>query len=161
MSEFYMIEAEEAFVESINDITKRIESAIKTVTNKLLDNHAKEINDANTKYSADDKRPSENADDRFDWLQKSFPTVTYAEAADILQKQSNFNEKLGLSKSDEFALVKHFRAPIFVIDWPRDLKPFYMRTCKHNEQLVSHPLFFSAIYMIQTLRIMKRISKKF
>lgn len=140
MSEFYMIEAEEPFVESINDITQRIESVMKSVTNKLLENHAKEINDAYTAYSTDGT-PSD-ADDRFNWLQKSFPIITYAEASTILQKQTNFDQKLGLSKSDEFALVNHFGAPIFVIDWPRELKPFYMRTCRHNEQLVSHRNIF-------------------
>lgn len=135
MSEFYMIEAEETFVESINDITQRIESVIKSVTSDLLENHAKEINDAYMKYLTDEKRCDEK--DRFNWLQKSFPIITYAEAATILKKQTNFDEKQGLSKSDEFALVDHFGAPIFVIDWPRDLKPFYMRTCRHNDQLVS------------------------
>lgn len=131
-----MIEAEEAFVDGVSDITKRIESTIKAVTNSLLDSHSKEINDAYTKYLTNENR-SEN-DKRFDWLQKPFTTITYEEAANILKKYSHFDDKTGLSKCDELALVNHFNSPIFVIDWPRDLKPFYMRTCKHNPELVNN-----------------------
>lgn len=143
-----MIEAEEAFVESINDITQRIESTIKTVTNNLLENHASELNDAYTKYLAGENQS--DADKRFDWLKKPFTIITYAEAGKILQKHSHFNHKLGLSKSDELTLVNHFKAPIFVIDWPRQLKPFYMRSCKHNAQLVSQDTF-SQFHDVNTL----------
>lgn len=129
-----MIEAEESFVDCIDDITQRIESLVKTVTNNLLDKHSIDINDAYARYSIDGKHL--DAAKHFDWLQKPFTTITYAEAGEILRKQSNFNESGGLSKSDELNLVKHFGAPIFVVDWPRELKPFYMRSCKHNSQLV-------------------------
>lgn len=135
MSEFYMIEAEESFVDSIGDITRRIESTIKTVTQNLLENHEKDINEVYTKYSQYAERDNIDSE-RFSWLQKPFKTITYAEASDILQKQSNFDQKLGLSKSDELYLVDHLQSPIFVIDWPRELKPFYMRRCKHDEKLV-------------------------
>lgn len=136
MSEFYMIEAEESFVDGIEDITHRIESTIKSVTNNLLDAHAKEINEVHTKYAQYAENSNRNESERFDWLQKPFKTITYAEAAQILHKQANFDEKLGLSKSDELYLVDHLQSPVFVIDWPRELKPFYMRTCKHDAKLV-------------------------
>lgn len=131
-----MIEAEESFVESIDDVTRRIESIIKTVTNNLLDSHAKEINDAYTRMSSGEK--TNDDENRFHWLQKPFVTITYAEAAKILENHTpNFDKKSGLSKCDEFALVNHFQAPIFVVNWPRDMKPFYMRACKHDAELVS------------------------
>lgn len=136
MSEFYMIEAEESFIEDIDDVTRRIESVIKTVTNNLLDSHANEINDAYKRMNSGEKITDD--EDRFHWLQKPFVTVTYAEAAEILENHTpNFDKKSGLSKSDELALVNHFQAPIFVVHWPRDMKPFYMRACKHNAELVS------------------------
>lgn len=143
MSEFYMIEAEECFVENIRDITARIEDTIKTVTNNLLNNHIKDIQDA-IKASSVDEKIDPDYENRFKWLEKSFPVITYTEAAQILQKQYDFDVKLGLSKKDEFTLVEYFQAPLFVIDWPRDLKPFYMRTCKHDAEFVS--FFFSFFY---------------
>lgn len=137
MSEFYMIEAEESFIDNIGDITRRIESTIKTVTNHLLESHAKEIDELCTKYSQYGEHERNNESNRFSWLEKPFETITYAEAAEILEKQqSNFDSKLGLSKSDELYLVDHLQSPVFVIDWPRELKPFYMRTCKHDANLV-------------------------
>lgn len=137
MSEFYMIEAEESFINSIDDITRRIESTIKTVTKNLLENYAKEINEVYTKYSQYTEHECNNDGERFSWLEKPFETITYAEAADILQKQQpNFDPKLGLSKSDELYLVDHLQSGVFVINWPRELKPFYMRTCKQDANLV-------------------------
>ncbi|XP_055300463.1 probable asparagine--tRNA ligase, mitochondrial [Sitodiplosis mosellana] len=135
MSEFYMIEAEESFVESVGDITKRIESTIKSVTKCLLDDNAKEVDEA-YKATFTEEKEAQSEEDRFKWLKTPFATVTYAEAAEILQQKYKFNAKDGLSKSDELTLVKHFQKPVFVVNWPRELKPFYMRTCKHDSKLV-------------------------
>lgn len=134
MSEFYMIEAEESFIERVEDITGRIEDTVKTVTQRLLDEHAKEISDVHATISMD--KSSDSIETRFNWLDKTFEIVTYADASEILQKHQSFNPKLGLSKSDELSLVKYFEKPVFVINWPRELKPFYMRSCKDNPDLV-------------------------
>lgn len=135
MSEFYMIEAEECFVDSIADVTHRIESTIKSVTKNLLESHAKEIHDVYLKYSQYAERDDIDSE-RFGWLEKPFKTLTFAEASELLRNQPNFDPKSGLSKSDEMYLVEHLQSPVFVIDWPRELKPFYMRTCKHDANLV-------------------------
>lgn len=134
MSEFYMIEAEESFIECVEDITGRIEDTIKTVTKYLLDEHAKEINDVHVTLSSE--KSNENIETRFYWLEKQFEIVTYADASEVLQKQYSFDPKSGFSKSDELALVKYFGKPIFVIKWPSELKPFYMRRCRDNPELV-------------------------
>lgn len=134
MSEFYMIEGEESFVDGVEDITRRIESTIKTVTKCLLDGNAKEINDVLTIDGSDQE--NQTIENRFNWLDKPFETITYTEASEILQKKQNFDPKLGLSKSDELFLVKHFEKPVFVVNWPKELKPFYMRTCKDKPDLV-------------------------
>lgn len=127
-----MIEAEESFVEGISDITNRIESTIKGVTKDLLDNHSQEIHDATTKA---DKEPES---DRFKWLERPFLTITYAEAAEIIEKHhGRFDKANGLAKAHELFLVKHLQSPVFVVNWPKHLKPFYMRTCKDDDNLVS------------------------
>lgn len=135
MSEFYMIEAEESFIDGIEDITNRVDSLIRTVTTELLDQHAEEINAATNKQL-------ESGDDRFAWLQKPFPLVTYAEAIDILTKhadrmKSPVRESDGLAKEHELFLVEHIGSPLFVINWPAELKPFYMRRCKDDSSFVS------------------------
>lgn len=126
-----MIEAEENFVDGISDVTDRIEQTIKGVTHKLLDKSSREI------YEAAGKEAKDQWDERFQWLQKPFLTITYAEAADIIEKNiGNFDTSGGLAKAHELFLVKHLQSPVFVVDWPKELKPFYMRTCKHNDNLV-------------------------
>lgn len=140
-----MIEAEECFVQNIHDITTRIEDTIKTVTNHLLENNMKDVCEAIKAGSSVTDKDTIAVENRFEWLQKPFPVITYTEAAQILQKQYDFDVQLGLSKKDELTLVEHFQAPLFVIDWPRALKPFYMRACKHNADFVS-VVYTRAIY---------------
>lgn len=130
-----MIEAEESFVNGIEDITKRIDNFIRTVTIELLDKHAAEIDAASSKDFKSDE-------DRFAWLQKPFPVITNAEAIEILTKHADqltspVRESMDLAREHELFLVKHIGAPVFVINWPTALKPFYMRRCKHNANLVS------------------------
>lgn len=141
-----MIEAEECFVQNIHDITTRIEDTIKTVTSHLLENNLKDVCEA-IKASGGSVTDIDTTavENRFEWLQKPFPVITYTEAAQILQKQHDFDAQSGLSKKDELTLVEHFQAPLFVIDWPRALKPFYMRACKHNADFVS-AVYTRAIY---------------
>lgn len=134
MSEFYMIEAEESFIDGIEDITHRIDSLIRTVTTEMLDKHAAEIDVASNKDFKLDE-------DRFAWLQKPFPLITYAEAIEILTKNADqltspVRESCGLAKEHELFLVKHIGSPVFVVNWPKELKPFYMRLCKDNTDLV-------------------------
>lgn len=130
-----MIEAEEAFIDGVEDITKRIDSLIRTVTTELLDQHATEIDAASKKEFLSVK-------DRFAWVQKPFPLITYAEAKEILEKHADqltspVRDSAGLAKEHELFLVEHIGSPLFVINWPKALKPFYMRQCKHDENLVS------------------------
>lgn len=133
LSEFYMIEAEESFIDGIEDVTGRIDSLIRTVTTELLDAHAKEI-------AAASHDSSGSEEDRFAWLQKPFPLMTHAEAVAILTKHADqlsspIDDAHRLSKEHELFLVKHVGSPVFVINWPRDLKPFYAR--RTGDDLVS------------------------
>lgn len=135
MSEFYMIETEEAFIDGIEDLTQRIESFTKNVTTNLLNRNSKEIHEAITLNASDDEKV--DIEKHFEWLQKPFQTLTYAEVTEILQKyKSDFVAVDGLSKSDELFLVEHLQCPVFVINWPKSLKPFYMRTCRDDSTLV-------------------------
>lgn len=136
MSEFYMLEAEQCFVDSVHDITKRIECLLKQVTNNLLEKHGKDIDMAYT--ISIPKEEQIGNDERFKWLHKPFATITYAEAREILQNHDREQKSDGgLSKANEIFLVQHLDSPVFVIDWPKEAKPFYMRQCRDNPNLVN------------------------
>lgn len=129
LSEFYMLEAEECFVESILNTTNIIEDMIKVVTKQVLDNCEEDILNVQGKKVLD-----------CSWIDKKFPVIDYKTAVEILNENRDklknpVNEKDGLSKEHELFLVKHLNSPVFVIDWPAHMKPFYMRKKLENLEI--------------------------
>ncbi|XP_033210887.1 probable asparagine--tRNA ligase, mitochondrial isoform X2 [Belonocnema kinseyi] len=128
LSEFYMLEAESAFVTTLKDITEEIELLIKSVTRALI------------KKGATDIRLLEAPEP--DWIDKKFGYITYDEAVKILDNHGNhltFPLKYGdsFSKEHELFLVQHNNGvPIFIVNWPKRIKPFYMRGCQDDASKV-------------------------
>ena len=65
-------------------------------------------------------------------LNSKFEVATHKEAIDILLKHADQFENKPLQGEDlatehEKFLTKHFDGPVFIIDWPKDIKAFYMR----------------------------------
>lgn len=62
-----------------------------------------------------------------------FERLTYTEAIDILSASKEAFEFLPVwgndlqSEHERYLTEKHFARPVFVYDWPREIKPFYMR----------------------------------
>jgi asparaginyl-tRNA synthetase len=135
LSEFYMLELEEAFINSLDDVVNTITKLFKTVTKEFLDRSLDDvmrINRSNKEF---------NAEKRFNWLDKEFKVLTYDEAFKIISDHKDkfktavdFN--LGLSKEQEIFLTNHCQVPCFVVDWPKEQKSFYMRQKKSNLNLV-------------------------
>ena len=74
-------------------------------------------------------------------LKLDFTIMPYAHAMKLLEKT---NPLAGLNREDELKLVKmNNGVPIFVINWPKAIKPFYMRECEGFPEYVS---FFLALY---------------
>uniref|UniRef100_A0A8B9FXW2 Aminoacyl-tRNA synthetase class II (D/K/N) domain-containing protein n=1 Tax=Amazona collaria TaxID=241587 RepID=A0A8B9FXW2_9PSIT len=73
-------------------------------------------------------------------LKKRFVTISYSEAVEILKQASQaftFKPEWGcdLQTEHEKYLVKHCgEVPVFVINYPYDLKPFYMRDNEDGPQ---------------------------
>jgi len=78
---------------------------------------------------------------------RKFVRVTYSQALDILnqmslrkkanQKQIQFGDDF--SKEQEKLLVEHFnQTPVFITNYPRSLKPFYMRRNQERNDLVDN-----------------------
>ncbi|XP_012286759.1 probable asparagine--tRNA ligase, mitochondrial isoform X2 [Orussus abietinus] len=129
LSEFYMLEAEAAFITEIEDIAKEAELLVKSLTTALLDKGSKDFSVIGASEP--------------EWLNKSFTYMTYDEAVNILQH----NEKLfthpikygdAFSKEHELLLVRHNNEiPLFVINWPSQIKPFYMREYPNDPSKVA------------------------
>lgn len=135
LSEFYMLELEESFVDSIDDIIATI--------NKLFRNTSKEFLDTSSEDVARINRTNKNfkLDEHFNWIDKEFKVLTFKEAFEIIQrnkdkfkKPPNFDD--GLSKEQELFLAAYCQGPCFVIEWPKNQKSFYMREKKENPNIV-------------------------
>lgn len=133
LAEFTMVEAEEAFVETTEQLATRIDHMVKSITTQLLNKAEADIQRANGKV--------EPTASRFDWLNREFHRLTYAEVGKILTENNDklknrFDATKGLNREQELFLVNYCQAPLFVIDWPKQIKPFYMRASKQNPDVV-------------------------
>lgn len=131
LSEFYMLEAEVAFITEIHSLTNCVEKLLKSLTKNVIDSSESDL----SVLKVDDKN--------FSWLDITFPVLTYKEAMDILHKnvekfQEEYHFDKGFSKEQELFLVNYLgNVPVFIINWPKNMKPFYMKECADDNGCVS------------------------
>ncbi|XP_036419129.1 probable asparagine--tRNA ligase, mitochondrial [Colossoma macropomum] len=127
LAEFYMVEAEISFIESLEDLMKVMEDLFKASTEHLLSQCAEDVGLFH-KFISPGQREKVDL-----MLKSSFNVISYTEAIDILSRNSEqftFKTEWGcdLQTEHEKFLVKHCgNVPVFVTDYPYDLKPFYAR----------------------------------
>ncbi|MGD9886528.1 MAG: asparagine--tRNA ligase [Bacilli bacterium] len=125
-SEFWMIEPEMAFAE-LEDDMNLVEDMVKYVISFILKN-AKEELDFFDQFVAFGKKAQLEA-----LVASHISRCEYVDAIKILEKQNHqFENKIkygdDLSTEHEKYLTDvHFKAPVFVINWPKEIKAFYMR----------------------------------
>jgi asparaginyl-tRNA synthetase len=124
-AEFWMIEPEIAFAD-LNDDMELAEAMVKYIIADLFENCETELKffDQFVEKGLIDKLKKV--------LNSKFARVTHKEAIDILIANSkDFEVKpehgKDLATEHEKFLTKHFNGPVFVIDWPKEIKAFYMR----------------------------------
>lgn len=125
-SEFWMIEPEMAFAD-LKDDMDMAEGMIKYIINYVLENAPEEMNFF-------DQYVSKGVLNRVQTVANStFKRITYTEAIDILlTANKKFENKVewGIDLSTEherYLTDEVFKSPVFVTDYPKDIKAFYMR----------------------------------
>ena len=125
-AEFWMIEPEIAFAD-LNDDMQLAEDMLKFVINYVLENAAEEIAFFNAFFDKgliDRLQGVVNAD---------FGRVTYTEAIEILKKNNcNFEYPVEWgsdlqTEHERYLTETVFKRPVFVTDYPKEIKAFYMR----------------------------------
>lgn len=125
-AEFWMIEPEIAFAD-LNDDMQLAEDMLKFVIRYVLDNAAEEMEFFN---SFVDKGLIERLNNI---LENDFGHVTYTEAVELLQKSGKSFEypvKWGIdlqTEHERYLTEEIFKKPVFVTDYPKEIKAFYMR----------------------------------
>lgn len=125
-AEFWMIEPEIAFADLKDDMILA-ESMIKYIIRYVLEHAPEEMNFFN---SFVDKGLIERLHHVAD---SDFAHVTYTEAIKILEKHNDeFDYKVSWgcdlqTEHERFLTEKEFKRPVFVTDYPKEIKAFYMK----------------------------------
>ncbi len=126
--EFWMIEPEIAFCD-LNQDMDIMEDMLKYVVKYVLD-HCKDEMEFFDKFVEKGLLEKLNK-----LVNSSFVRITHHDVIELLQKANvkwEFEPKQGedIAREHEKYLTEYFNGPVFVTDWPKDIKAFYM---KQNE----------------------------
>jgi len=144
LAEFWMIEPEMAFYE-LEDNMQLAEDLLKYVIRYALDTCPEEIEFLRARLLEEEKSKPQADRSELDLVEKlnfvvenDFVRLTYTEAIDILMK-SKPNQKKQFkyliegwgadlqSEHERYLVEKHFKKPVILTDYPREIKSFYMK----------------------------------
>ena len=122
LTEFWMMDAEAAFVEHDENLTIQ-EELISFMAQKVLAENQEEL-----KILERDTKPLEN-------IKAPFYKITHAEAIKRLHELgSDIGEMDDLGADDETILTKQYDKPLFVEKYPAEVKAFYMKRDPENSK---------------------------
>ncbi|WP_333886651.1 asparagine--tRNA ligase [Clostridium sp.] len=143
-AEFWMIEPEMAFAE-LKDYMNIAEELVKYIINYVLEKAPEEMAFFN---SFIDK----SLFDRLNNVANSeFGRITYTEAVDILQKSGasfQYPVEWGIdlqTEHERYLTEKVFKKPIFVTDYPKAIKAFYMRENEDGKTVAAADLLVPGV----------------
>lgn len=124
-NEFWMIEPEMAFcdLEGLMDIE---EEMLKFVVQYVLDKCPEEINFCDQFVSKGLKKKL------LDLVSSKFTRISHHDVIDILKKADNKwefepNYDDDIAKEHERYITEYFNGPVFITNWPKDIKAWYMK----------------------------------
>src|SRR4028119_531650 len=143
LAEFWMIEPEMAFYD-IEDNMNLAEEFIKYLIQYAMDNNREDIEFLDQRLAEEEKQKPQNERSELKLIEKlklvlnnRFERITYTEAIDILvaspvykKKKFKYDVKWGIdlqSEHERYLVEKHFRKPVIVTGYPKEIKAFYMR----------------------------------
>ena len=125
-AEFWMIEPEMAFCDLLGDMDLA-EEFVKAMARYALEHCTEDL-------ALFAKFVDKGVHERLKFVvERPFVRVPYAEAVEILKqsgRQFEFPVEYGLnlqSEHERFLTEEHFKSPATVFNYPREIKPFYMR----------------------------------
>lgn len=135
-AEFWMIEPEMAFCDLQGDMDLA-EEFLKTMTRYVLEHCAEDL-------ALFGKFVDKGLEERLQFVvERPFVRVPYTEAVDILRgsgKTFEFPVSHGQnlqSEHERFLTEEHFKSPTTVFNYPRGIKPFYMRLNDDGETVTA------------------------
>ena len=147
LAEFWMIEPEMAFYD-IHDNMALAEDFIKSLVSYALDNCFDDIKFLNDRYDP------ELIDRLRGVTETEFKVLTYTEGIEILEKavadghQFEYPVSWGVdlqSEHERYLVETHFRRPVIMTDYPKDIKAFYMKQNDDGKTVRAMDVLFPTI----------------
>ncbi len=125
LTEFWMLEAENANYRNEDNINLQddfIRTIVKNTVNACLP-HLKTL--------------ERNSETILNYVEKPFQRITYSKAIEVLKEKGEgieWGEDINAER--ENILTTHFNGPVFVMNYPRAIKAFYMKQNPEDERTV-------------------------
>jgi len=143
LAEFWMIEPEMAFYD-LEDNMNLAEEFIKYLIRFAMENNREDLEFLALRLAEEekslpqDKRSEMGLIEKLEFvLNNDFERITYTEAIEVLlnspaykKKKFQYEVKWGVdmqSEHERYLVEKHFKKPVIVTNYPKDIKSFYMR----------------------------------
>jgi asparaginyl-tRNA synthetase len=162
LAEFWMIEPEMAFYD-ISDNMQLAQDFLQYLAKYALDNCKDDLEFLDKRATEEeaskpqDQRNELSLVDRLKFVvENDFQRLTYTEAIDIL-KNSNQNKKKKFqflidqwgvdlqSEHERYLVEKHFKKPVILYNYPKDIKSFYMRQNDDGKTVAAMDVLFPGI----------------
>lgn len=161
LSEFWMIEPEAAFFDLDNDMDLA-EDFVKYLINYALDHFESDlvildqrITEAEKSLPQDQRRPMGLLEMLRFVVDNDFERITYTEAVELLRASTPFKKgkfefepQWGIdlqAEHERYLVEKHFKKPVIVRNYPKDIKAFYMRMNDDGQTVAAMDVLFPYI----------------
>ena len=162
LAEFWMIEPEMAFYE-LKDNMDLAEEMLQYIIKYALENNREDIEFLSQRLEEEEKQKPQNERSELNLLDKlkfclenNFERVTYTQAIEIL-RESNHNKKKKFqylvdkwgvdlqSEHERYLVEKHFKKPVILTNYPKEIKSFYMRQNDDGKTVAAMDILFPGI----------------
>lgn len=162
LAEFWMIEPEVAF-NDLADNAKLAEELLQDVIKYVLKECPDELAFLKDRLLNEEKSKPQNERSEMDLIEKltfcssgDFERLTYTEAIEILKnckpnKKKKFKYIINewgadlQSEHERYLVEKHFKKPVILTDYPKDIKSFYMRMNEDGKTVGAMDILFPGI----------------
>jgi asparaginyl-tRNA synthetase len=160
LAEFWMIEPEMAFYE-LKENMDLAEDFLKSLIRYALDNCLDDLKFLASRLKEEEKgKPADQQS--MDLIEKlrfvaenDFVRLTYTEAIEILRNSNYYKKKKfqfpvewGIdlqSEHERYLVEKHFKKPVILIDYPKEIKAFYMKQNDDGKTVAAMDVLFPQI----------------
>ena len=161
LAEFWMVEPEVAFAD-LTDNMDLAEDFLKYLIKEALDTCTEDLAFLDQRFSKEEAKKKQ--EDRSDWglleklnfvLANKFERLSYTEAIAILidskpNKKGQFKYPVAWgtdlqSEHERYLVEKHFKKPVILTNYPKDIKSFYMKLDEDGKTVRAMDVLFPGI----------------